>query len=258
MSGFFSKDEILLAAHLSHVPAHGALYALLLGTAGVTAFYMFRLYFRTFLGESRAAAEVRAHVHEPAAVVIVPLIVLALAAIFGGALGPAAALNPLLGVLNIAPEESNSFANFLAPVLSNAHHEVGAAEERLLAVYSVGVAGVGIALAALLYVVSPGLPAQIRRALGPIDRLVEHKYYVDEIYDALFVRPLVWFSERVLYRFFDAGVIDGALVNGSASLVRGVTSGVLKYAQSGFAQSYLGWMAIGTAAIVYYLVKQVS
>jgi NADH-quinone oxidoreductase subunit L len=258
MSGFFSKDEILLAARLSHVPAHGALYGVLLGTAGITAFYMFRLYFRTFLGESRASAESRSHVHEPAAVVIAPLVVLALASIFGGFLGPAAALNPLLGVLDIAPEDSNSFANYLAPVLSNAHHEISHADERMLAVYSVAVAAVGVAFAAWLYVWSPGLPARLRGLLGPLHELVANKYYVDELYDRVFVRPVVWLSERVLHRLVDAGVIDGVLVNGSAATVRGVTNGLLKYAQSGFAQSYLGWMAVGTAVLVYYLVKQVA
>jgi NADH-quinone oxidoreductase subunit L len=131
-------------------------------------------------------------------------------------------------------------------------------EERALAVQSVLVASAGGLVAALLYVWRPGLPAQIRRLLRPIHKLVENKYYVDELYDALFVRPLVWFSERVLHRVIDAGVIDGVLVNGSATTVRGVTNGLLKYAQSGFAQSYLGWMALGTAAVVYFLVTQVA
>ncbi|MBM4382209.1 MAG: NADH-quinone oxidoreductase subunit L [Deltaproteobacteria bacterium] len=257
-SGFFSKDEILLAAKLSHVPAHGALYAVMLGTAGITAFYMFRLYFRTFLGKSRASEQTLSHVHEPAWTVVAPLVVLALASIFGGFLGPAAALNPLLGILNIAPENSNSFANFVAPVLSNAHHEITLSEERLLAVYSVLVAGVGVALAALMYVWRPAIPVAIRGALGPLHRAVENKYYVDEIYDALFVKPLVWLSKNVLHRFFDAGVIDGVLVNGSAATVRGVTSGLLKYAQSGFAQSYLGWMALGTACLLVWLATQVA
>jgi NADH-quinone oxidoreductase subunit L len=257
-SGFFSKDEILLAAKLSHVPAHGALYAIMLGTAGLTAFYMFRLYFRTFLGESRASAHTLSHVHEPAWTVVAPLVVLALASIFGGFLGPAAALNPLLGILDIAPENSNSFANFVAPVLSNAHHEITMSEERLLAVYSVLVAGAGVALAALMYVWRPAVPVAIRTSLAPLHELVERKYYVDELYDAIFVRPLVWLSKNVLHRFLDAGVIDGVLVNGSAATVRGVTSGLLKYAQSGFAQSYLGWMALGTACLLVYLATRVA
>jgi NADH-quinone oxidoreductase subunit L len=197
-------------------------------------------------------------VHEPAAVVIAPLVVLALASIFGGFLGPAAALNPLLGVLDIKPEDSNSLANYLAPVLSNAHHEISHADERMLAFYSVAIAALGVAFAALLYVWSPGLPARLRAALGPIHALVQNKFFVDELYDWVFVRPLVWLSERVLHRFVDAGLIDGVLVNGSAATVRGVTSGLLKYAQSGFAQSYLAWMAVGAALLVYYLVRQVA
>jgi NADH-quinone oxidoreductase subunit L len=257
-SGFFSKDEILLAARLSHVPGHAALYAIMLGTAGLTAFYMFRLHFRTFFGESRASAEVRAHVHEPGTVVIAPLVILALASIFGGFLGPAAALNPLLGVLNIAPEDSNSFANFVGPVLANAHHEISHSEERMLAVYSVAVAALGAGLAYWMYVLAPGVPVAIRSALGALHTLVVDKYYVDELYDAVIVRPLVWFSERVLYRFVDAGLIDGVAVNGTAATLRGLTNGLLKYAQSGFAQSYLGWMALGTAGLLYYLVQQVA
>jgi NADH-quinone oxidoreductase subunit L len=258
LSGFFSKDEILLAAKLSHIPGHEALFAIALGTAGITAFYMCRLHFRTFLGESRASAQVRAHVHEPARTITVPLIILALLSIFGGFLGPAAALNPLLGALSIAPEDSNSFANFLAPVLANADHEIAVSQERLLAVYSVGVAGIGALLAVWMYLLSPGVPVAIRKSLSAVHALVVNKYYVDELYDRVFVRPLVAISDRVLYRFIDAGLIDGVLVNGSAATLRGITNGLLKYAQSGFAQSYLAWMALGTAALVVYLATRAA
>ena len=184
--------------------------------------------------------------------------ILALASIFGGFLGPAAALNPLLGALNISPEDSNSFANFLAPVLSNVVHEVTHSEERLLALYSVGVAAVGAALAYWMYVLAPAVPAAIRTSLAGMHKLVVNKYYVDELYDRVFVRPLVAISERVLHRFIDVGLIDGVLVNGSAAMLRGLTNGLLKYAQSGFAQSYLGWMALGTVGLLYYLVRQVA
>jgi NADH-quinone oxidoreductase subunit L len=259
MSGFFSKDEILLAAKLSHLPGHAALYAIALGTAGLTAFYMARLYIRTFLGESRAPASVRSHVHEPANTVTYPLIVLALLSIFGGeVLGPATALDPaiwLFGVLS--PEQGNAFVRFLEPALSLTHHEVTASEERLLAVRSVLVAAAGGLLAAALYAWRPALPEKISAALGPLYRLVANKFYVDELYDRVFVRPLVAFSDRVLYRFIDAGLIDGVAVNGTAATLRGLTNGLLKYAQSGFAQSYLGWMAVGTAGLLYFLVKQV-
>jgi NADH-quinone oxidoreductase subunit L len=260
MSGFFSKDEILLSARLSHVPGHEALYAIALGTAGITAFYMARLYFRTFLGESRAPAQARAHVHEPASTVTYPLIVLALLAIFGGWMGPSAALNPdpLQHLLGISDANSNSLANFLAPALANAHHEVDHWTEQKLALVSVLVASAGGLLAFWMYVLKPGVPVAIRSTAGALHQLVANKYYVDELYDRVFVRPLVWLSDRVLYRFFDAGVIDGALVNGSAATLRGVTSHLLKYAQSGFAQSYLGWTAAGAAALLIYLALQVA
>jgi NADH-quinone oxidoreductase subunit L len=258
MSGFFSKDEILLSARLSHVPGHEALYAIALGTAGITAFYMARLYFRTFLGESRASAQTRSHVHEPASTVTYPLIVLALLSIFGGFIGPSAALNPVKALLGISDENSNSLANFLAPALANVHHEVDHFTEQKLAVVSVLVAAAGGLLAFWMYVLKPGVPVVIRGTLAGLHRLVEHKYYVDELYDLAIVRPLVWVSDRVLYRFFDAGLIDGAIVNGSAATVRGVTSHLLKYAQSGFAQSYLGWTAAGAAALLIYLALQVA
>jgi NADH-quinone oxidoreductase subunit L len=260
MSGFFSKDEILLAAKLSHVPGHGALFAVLIGTAGLTAFYMFRLYFRTFLGESRAGGQVLSHVHEPAKTVVVPLVVLAVLSALGGwVLGPATALDPAIWVFQIiSPEQGNAFVRFLEPALSLAHHEVTMSEERMLAVQSVLVAAVGVGFAALLYVWRPAIAALLRGALGPVYRLVQNKYWVDELYDHVFVRPLVAVSDRVLHRFVDAGLIDGVLVGGSAAALRGLTNGLLKYAQSGFAQSYLVWMALGTAALVYFLVKQVA
>ncbi len=252
MSGFFSKDEILLSAYLAHgVPGHGALYALALVTAGLTAFYMFRLHFRTFLGESRVAPEVRAHVHEPGQWILIPLAVLVVLSIFGGFLGPSAALNPVPGV---DPAHSNSLANFLSSVLHGAHHEAPSSTEQWLAAASVAVAGVGALLAAWLYLWRPELPAKIRAGLGGLYRLVANKYYVDEAYDAALVRPLVAVSENVLYRGIDAGVIDGAVVNGSARLVRGFASGVLRQFQSGLAQGYLFFMVLGTLAIAAYLV----
>ena len=251
MSGFFSKDEILLSAYLAHgVPGHGALYAIALATAGLTAFYMFRLHFRTFLGESRVEPEVRAHVHEPGQWILIPLSVLVVLSIFGGFLGPSAALNPVPGV---DPAHSNSLANFLSSVLHGAHHEVSFATERWLAAASVLVAGAGALVAAWLYLWRPELPAKIRESIAGLHRVVANKYYVDEAYDAVLVRPLVSLSENVLYRGIDAGLIDGA-ANGSARLVRGFASGVLRHFQSGLTQGYLFLMVLGTLVIAGYLV----
>jgi NADH-quinone oxidoreductase subunit L len=251
LSGFYSKDEILLSAYLAHdVPGHSALYAIALATAGITAFYMCRLHFRTFLGKSRVDPEVKSHIHEPNQWILAPLAVLGVLSIFGGFLGPSAALNIVPGV---DPAHSNSLANFLAGVLHGVHHAVSFATERWLAVLSVAVAGAGALVAAWLYLWQPALPARARAALDGVHTLVANKFYVDEIYDALFVRPTVWFSENVLWRGVDAGVIDGAVVNGSARLVRAFASGVLRYAQSGLAQAYLFMMVLGTLAIAGYL-----
>ena len=94
----------------------------------------------------------------------------------------------------------------------------------------------------------------LRGALGPLHQLLSNKYYVDEIYDALIVHPLVRLSDRVLYRGVDAGAIDGIAVNGSARAVRALAADGLKYLQSGLAQGYLIVMLIGSAAIVGWLV----
>jgi NADH-quinone oxidoreductase subunit L len=208
---------------------------------------MFRLHFRTFLGPSRAPAEVRAHVREPARVVLVPLVVLAFLSIFGGYLGPSEAFVPV--------EDANSFANFLAPVLHGVHHDVPHATERWLAAAATAIAAAGVAIAWLLYVRRPELPARVRATFGGLHRAVANKFWVDEAYDALFVRPLVRFSDRVLYRTVDVGVIDGAAVEGSSRAVRALARDVLRHVQSGLAQAYLVVMLLGTAAIVAWLMR---
>jgi NADH-quinone oxidoreductase subunit L len=252
MSGFYSKDEILLSAYLAHdLPGHSALYAIALVTAGVTAFYMVRLHIRTFWGESRVPTEQRSHIHEPGQWVLVPLAVLGVLSVFGGFLGPSAALNPVPGV---DPEHSNSLANFLAPVLHGVHHEVTFATERWLAVGSVAVAGLGVLGAFWLYLWRPALPGRIQGVLAGLHRVVVNKFYVDEAYDAAIVRPTVSASENLLYRGIDVGLIDGAAVNGSARLVRGFASGVLRNFQSGLAQGYLVVMLIGAILIAGFLV----
>jgi NADH-quinone oxidoreductase subunit L len=248
LSGFFSKDEILLAAYLAHgVPGHAVLYAIGVLTAGLTAFYMFRLHFRTFLGPSRAPAELRARVHEPGRTVLVPLVVLAFLSIFGGYLGPSEAFVPV--------EDANSFGNFVAPVLHGAHHEASHATERGLAAVATAVALAGVGLAWLLYVRRPVLAARLRGALGPVHRAVADKYRVDEAYDALVVRPLVRLSDRVLYRAIDARAIDAGAVEGSGRAVRALARDVLRNVQSGLAQGYLVLMLVGTVAIVGWLLR---
>jgi len=253
LSGFFSKDEILLAAYTAPVPGHQWLYFIGLATAGVTAFYMFRLYFRIFRGKSRVPLELREQMEDPPGTVVVPLYILAVLAVFAGLVGLPQAYGDLLGG---GIEDSNSLANFLAPVLAAGEaHEIGHSTEYRLALQAVAVAAAGMSLAWWLYVHRPTWPDRLAQRLSGLYRLLLAKWYVDELYDTAIVRPLVAFSDRFLYRTIDAGVIDGAAVNGLAESVRSLAANRLKYVQSGFAQSYLVWMVAGAVVMVAYLMQ---
>ena len=250
-SGFFSKDEILATAFASNVPGHRVLHAIGLVTAGLTAFYMFRLYFITFWGECRAPREVREHLHDAKPVVINPLWVLAFFSVFAGLGGLPQVWGDLIGV-----PDSNSLGHFLAPALAEGeHHAIQHATEYGLAAAAVGAAGAGALLAWLLYVARPALPARLATAFAGLHRLLLNKYWIDELYDALIVRPLVRLSDRVLFRGIDAGLIDGLAVNGSAQAVQGLAANGLKYAQSGLTQGYIFFMIAGAVAIVAFLFR---
>jgi len=249
LSGFFSKDEILVAAYASHVPGHQWLYAIGLVTAGITAFYMFRLHFRIFWGKSRVPHDVREHMEDPPNTVIIPLYALAVGAALAGFAGLPQVWGDLMGVVN-----SNSLANFLAPVFpAGAPHHIEHSTEMWLAAMAVATAAAGTFLAWWLYVHRPAWPDKLAGKLSGLHRLLTEKYYVDEIYDATIVRPLVAVSDRILFRGIDAGLIDGVGVNGLARSVRALAANGLKYVQSGFAQSYLLLMVVGAVAIVTYL-----
>jgi NADH-quinone oxidoreductase subunit L len=212
---------------------------------------MFRLYFLVFWGECRAPRELREHLHDAGPVVINPLWVLAFFSVFAGLGGLPQVWGDLIGVPN-----SNSLGNFLAPSLAHgAPHEIEHATEYGLAALAVGAAGAGALLAWLLYAVQPGLPERMASALSGLYRLLLNKYWIDELYDAVIVRPLVRVSDKLLFRGIDAGLIDGALVNGSAQAVRGLAGGVLKYAQSGLTQGYIFFMIAGAVAIVAFLLR---
>jgi NADH-quinone oxidoreductase subunit L len=254
-SGFFSKDEVLLSAYTAEqIPGHQAIWLMGLATAAITAFYMWRLHFRTFFGELRRSHHGHGHeehpIHEPDWTVLAPLVVLAVFSFGAGFFG----LPQIWGDMLEIPD-SNALGGFMGAVLPHPEHAIDHATELRLALLAIGAAVVGTLVAAWMYVWSPGVPAAIRSIAGPLYRLVEHKYYVDEIYDALIVRPLVFVSDKLLYRVVDAGVIDGAFVNGTALGVRGLASGVLKYAQSGFSQGYLLTMVVGTLLIVAWMLR---
>src|SRR5882724_13123595 len=216
-AGFFSKDEIL--AH-TWGTGHYALWAVGALTAGLTAFYMFRLLFLTFFGELRAAPEVAHHVHESPPVMTAPLVILAALSIVGGWVG--------------LPDGwlwGPAFDRFLAPVTGHpALGEHGAGVETALMVVTTLLAAAGATLAYVFYVRMPGLPYLLAWRLKPVYELLVGKYWVDELYDALVVRPYVALS-TLLWRIVDQTIIDGA-VNGVATAV--VVNGQLwRYVQDG-------------------------
>jgi NADH-quinone oxidoreductase subunit L len=192
---------------------------------------------------------VQQHIHEPAATVMLPLYVLAALSVFGGLIGLPQLYGNLIGI-----PDSNSLAHFLAPVVGEAEHAIAHGTEVRLALSAVGAAAAGFALAWLFYLARPELPGRVRAAFPALWRAVRDKYWVDEAIDAVIVRPLVAVSDRVLYRGIDAGLIDGAGVNGTAAAVRGSALHVLRRIQSGLTQSYLALMLAGAAAVVAWMV----
>ncbi len=242
LAGFFSKDEILWSAW-----AQGHPFVWLFGliTAGLTAFYMFRLVFLAFYGEARYPEEVRHHVHESPSSMTGPLIVLGILSIIGGFVG-----TPLW--MHLGP---NRFFSFLEPSLALARlpegHEFSHMAELGFAAISLAVAGVGIYIAYRIYVLNPGTAEKFASRLSGIYRILFRKYYVDELYDAAVVNPTVRGSTELLWKRSDVGLIDGA-VNGVGATVQRAAA-VLKYVQNGLIRSYAAWILLGTAAVLLYI-----
>ncbi len=263
LAGFFSKDAILYQALVS---PYGSwiFWAIGLFTAFLTSFYMFRQWFMTFFGEYRGdaghghdehspAGHGHGHggVHESPAVMLVPLALLAILSVVGGWMG------------------SERFDKFLAPVFHPAAVSASAStaaegaptpaerakegpSEKTLAMVSVGVATLGFLLAWFLYQYRPALPAQIAAATGSLYQAILNKYWIDDLYAWLFVKPLIAISGIVFWRGIDQGVIDATL-DGSAATARELSDEV-RHMQSGNLRSYAGWIAVGATAVIAYMI----
>jgi NADH-quinone oxidoreductase subunit L len=236
-SGYFSKDLILEAAYDS---GHSWLWLFGVITAGLTSFYMFRLIFMTFFGDSRVDSEKELHIHEPPVTMTIPLIVLAILATVGGWVNLPGGL--LWG---------NAFVRFLTPAVG-AFHPLIEASPTSLSVFASLASGVGIVFAYLFYIRLPGMPFLLAwRLKAPYDLLL-NKYYIDELYNFIVTRPLFWISNNVLNRAIDSYVIDGA-AEGAGLAVQ--TSGqVARRAETGNVQHYAFVYLLGALGIVaYYL-----
>ncbi|HME97764.1 MAG TPA: NADH-quinone oxidoreductase subunit L [Methylomirabilota bacterium] len=238
LSGFFSKDEILASVFHEH---HYVLWLLLMVGAFLTAFYTFRLVFLAFFGGPRMSKEVAHHIHESPASMTVPLIVLAILTVVAGL------------AVGIPSSHGTAFARFLSPVLplDEAEHSAGVAFSLL--VLSALVAISGVAVAWLVYGRSPARATSIGVARNPVHRLLLNGYYVDQIYDAVIVKPIyhlsLWFA-----RIFDPSVIDG-IVNGVAAAMAGWARG-LRRVQTGFVMNYAFGILLGAVAVVAYLLTR--
>lgn len=245
-AGFFSKDEILFYSLQRHIGFWivGALAAVM------TSFYMFRSVFMTFYGQSRVDHETAHHLHESPPVMTVPLMILAFLALIGGFVGI-----PIL-------EGANRFGHFLDPVFEPAkaiidkaagHHgeHPSVALELILMAVSLGIAVFGLLLARWMYVTEPSAASRMVEKFGPIHKIVYNKYWMDEIYDFLFVDSIVKLS-KLLWKWFDEGVID-RIVNGTGAVVRRCGS-VLRELESGLVKDYALSIVVGVVVVVGYLV----
>jgi NADH-quinone oxidoreductase subunit L len=232
LAGFFSKDEIL-AATLHE--GHRALFWMLLAGAFLTAFYTFRLFFLCFAGRPRMAPEVAHHAHESPAVMTGPLVVLAAGTVVAGV------------ALGVPAEHGSPLARFLAPVLPAAEGAHGP----FVPLASFVAAAGGIALAWAMYVRRSWRAQDLGVPAGALHRLLLRKYYVDEVYDAVLVRPAFRLWDWCA-RAFDLGVIDGA-VNGIGQAVVAAAAGLRRW-QTGLVMNYALSMLAGAVAVVAYLV----
>jgi NADH-quinone oxidoreductase subunit L len=253
-AGFWSKDEILWKAYSS---THGSRVFWLIGvvTAFITSFYMFRLLFMTFFGDYKGAqvdehghgTHVQGHddhghgePHESPMVMLVPLMILALLSVVGG----------LVGI-------GDRFEHFLEPVFGTgfadpAGEAASNTTEYILMGISVLVAFAGAIPAWFLYISKPYLPQKIADGLNGFYTAVLNKYYVDELYARLFVKPLIDGSTSILWQGVDRKVIDDT-VNNAADAARRI-SDETRHMQSGNLRSYAGWIAAGSAVVIAYMI----
>jgi len=250
LAGFWSKDEILWKAY----EANPVYWVIGVVTAFITSFYMFRLLFMTFWGDYKGIqVDEHGHAHathghgdhghglphESPWVMLGPLVVLAFLSLVGG----------LVGI-------RNGFEHFLEPVFGSefpkAITEGTDNTEWLLMGISVLFSSAGAILAYVLYVSKPYLPQKIADSLGSFYNAVLNKYYIDELYAKVFVKPLVDGSTSILWQGVDRKVIDDS-VNDAADGVRQVSDNV-RQMQSGNLRSYAGWIAAGAACVIAYMI----
>ncbi len=240
-AGFFSKDEIL-AKTFEHSPA---IWAIISISSALTAFYMFRLVYVTFYGKFRGTEETRSHIHESPALITIPLVILAVLSIIGGFMG-------LPAVFGFTHQFGTYLGNVTAPstaILGEAHHLSHTTEYILIGV-AILAAVASILIARYLYVTKQQLPANSDAELNGVQKLVSNKFYVDELYNAVFVKPIVKLSGLV-YEYVDKLVVDN-VVNGVAKITD-FSGRTLRLIQTGNTSLYI--LAMVLSIIVLFVIR---
>jgi NADH-quinone oxidoreductase subunit L len=245
-AGFFSKDAIIEAVHLSKTPGAGFAWLAVTACVFVTAFYTFRLVFYAFHGKERFESHDHAP-HESPAVVTVPLVLLAIPSICAGWLiGPVLFGGYFGGSISIAPSHPG------LREMAEAFHGVVPMMTHAVKTVPFWLTLAGIAAAGYLYILKPELPAKLRQRAGVLVTILEEKYGFDRFYDWFFASGARKLGTG-LWRFGDVALIDGLMVNGSAKLV-GWFAGVVRWLQSGYIYHYAFSMIIGVSALLTYFV----
>lgn len=243
-SGFFSKDLIIEAVHLSSLPGSTLAYwAVLLGVF-ITAFYSFRMFFLVFHGKTRMDAHTAEHCHESPKVVTWPLIALAVPSVIIGFLtvGGVVFGDFFAGVIQVAPEHD------VVGELKSLVHGAGGMLAHAPMTPPFYLALGGVALAWLLYMVVPEVPARISAMFSPIHHVLDKKYGFDEFNQAVFARGGVGVG-TALWQVGDVKLIDGAMVNGTAGGI-GLLAGIARYFQSGYLYHYAFAMIVGLLVLM--------
>ncbi|MFQ5453065.1 MAG: NADH-quinone oxidoreductase subunit L [Candidatus Zixiibacteriota bacterium] len=251
LSGFFSKDEILWKSFSSQF-GHPIFWALGFITAGLTAFYMFRLIYLTFYGKERMGQEIKSHLHESPKSMTMPLIILAVLSVIGGWVG----MPHLFGF-------TNHFEEWLEPVIASppqatTSHALAAGGgesgmELGLMAASIVLVMIAIYFAYLFYNKKTEMAASLKEKLSGVHKTLLNKYYVDEFYGAVIIRPVVYFS-LFLWKVFDVVIIDG-FINGIASWYDDASQ-VLRTGQTGRIRSYATLFIIGVILLIGFMLAK--
>ncbi|MDH3588710.1 MAG: NADH-quinone oxidoreductase subunit L [Gammaproteobacteria bacterium] len=247
-SGFYSKDAIIEAVHLSHLPGHGIVYLAVLSGVFITALYSFRLIFLVFHGQERFDEHTRSQLKESPWVVTVPLILLAIPSVVIGML----TIGPLLfgdwfgSALQVLPRHD------VLSELGKEFHGPLAMMTHALQQWPLWFALAGVATAWFFYLKRPDLPQSIAQTLAPLYRILDRKYYFDEFNQQVFANGAQQ-AGRLFWRVGDETIIDRTVVNGSARAVDWI-SGRLRGIQSGYLYHYAFAMVIGLAVLLAWLI----